>query len=338
MSRDKITSRLSFEILSVTFLICFSLSVFAQESNEIVNHIGKTAFQQKCVACHTIGEGDRVGPDLKDVSQRRSADWLVKWISAPDKMIADKDPIAIELLQKFNQIPMPNLAVSQDEAKDIISYIDQISISQNASPQKVQVSEVQNAPLSEWFSTTQFLAFAIFLVLSTIIVIAFWKTAKSTRNPVPVIDTKAAYAVRKKLFIGSLIIILGTLAVTLPFTPYKNDLRTPDQLVYVAAKQFNFIFSLDPINSDADMAQVKAMNTLEVPAGALVEFRVTSLDTTHGFGIYGPDGNVVTQTQAMPGYTNRLRIQFHKPGHYNVLCLEYCGVAHHLMRTSFKVK
>lgn len=335
--------RTSSNLISLIGFISFFINLsssYAQGTVQNDSHTGKTTFQQKCIACHTIGEGDRVGPDLKDVSQRRTAEWLTRWISTPDKMIAEKDSAAMELLKKYNQVQMPNLAVSEEDAKSIIGYIDQVSqtLKTNFDQKTTPAQEVNSAPLSEWFGTPQFFALVVFLILSTVVVIVFWKTATSTRNPVPTIDTKAAYAVRKKLFIGASIIVFGTLAATLPFTPYKADVRTPDQLVYVAAKQFNFIYSMEPINSDADLAQVKAINTLEIPEGALVEFRVTSLDTTHGFGIYGPDGNVVAQTQAMPGYTNRLRVRFQKSGHYNLLCLEYCGIAHHLMRSSFTVK
>ncbi len=75
----------------------------------------------------------------------------------------------------------------------------------------------------------------------------------------------------------------------------------------------------------------------EVAAGAPVEFRVTSADVNHGFGIYDPTGELVAQTQAMPGYINRLTHVFETPGNYQVLCLEYCGLVHHAMITEIVV-
>lgn len=57
----------------------------------------------------------------------------------------------------------------------------------------------------------------------------------------------------------------------------------------------------------------------------------------HGFGVYAPDGRIVTQTQAMPGYTNRLVHTFEEPGIYTVQCIEYCGVGHGPMRATFEV-
>lgn len=74
-----------------------------------------------------------------------------------------------------------------------------------------------------------------------------------------------------------------------------------------------------------------------LPAGVPIEFRVTASDVNHGFAIYAPDGRIVTQTQAMPGYTNKLLYTFQQPGTYRILCLEYCGVAHHAMMTELHV-
>ena len=68
-----------------------------------------------------------------------------------------------------------------------------------------------------------------------------------------------------------------------------------------------------------------------------VEFRVTSVDVNHGFAIYAPDGRIVTQTQAMPGYINKVLYTFTKPGTYTVQCLEYCGIGHVPMASSIQV-
>jgi cytochrome c oxidase subunit 2 len=46
---------------------------------------------------------------------------------------------------------------------------------------------------------------------------------------------------------------------------------------------------------------------------------------------------IVAQTQAMPGYTNILRYTFSQPGTYQVLCLEFCGLAHHDMKAEIAV-
>lgn len=84
---------------------------------------GETLFTQKCTACHTIGGGNLVGPDLKDVTQRRDPAWLSQWILQPDKLLAAGDPIATPLLAEFNNIPMPNLALTEAEVAALIAYL-----------------------------------------------------------------------------------------------------------------------------------------------------------------------------------------------------------------------
>lgn len=75
----------------------------------------------------------------------------------------------------------------------------------------------------------------------------------------------------------------------------------------------------------------------DIKAGIPVEFDVTSGDVNHSFGLYDSSGRLLAQTQAMPGVTNRLAHTFAQPGKYRILCLEYCGLAHHSMIFEFNV-
>lgn len=79
------------------------------------------------------------------------------------------------------------------------------------------------------------------------------------------------------------------------------------------------------------------LSTDRVQAGQPVEFRLTSGDVNHGFGIYDENLRLVAQAQAMPGYVNRLVHTFDRPGRYRLLCLEFCGVVHHDMVAEFEV-
>jgi cytochrome c oxidase subunit 2 len=54
--------------------------------------------------------------------------------------------------------------------------------------------------------------------------------------------------------------------------------------------------------------------------------------------VYDPEGTMVFQTQAMPGYVNQVRYTFTKAGKYRVLCMEYCGLVHHDMISDIEVK
>lgn len=179
------------------------------------------------------------------------------------------------------------------------------------------------------------MVFWVWLILGVVAVLAYVYFALSTRQPV---DDEAYYQavgrLRMPLFI-LLLLALGTMfAFTIPRTPYPKG-QVPAKVVHVVAKQFQFALSENPIRTEEEFAQA-AVQRPKVPVGEWVEFRVASLDVNHAFGVYDPDGKLVGQTQAMPGYVNRLFLRFEKPGSYTILCLEYCGLSHHIMRAGFE--
>lgn len=127
---------------------------------------------------------------------------------------------------------------------------------------------------------------------------------------------------RRWLFAMLLVIFVGGSYVTLHNFPVPLQ-RTPlgvGQVVDVVGQQWAWEFKPDTVHT-----------------GSPVEFRVTSKDVNHGFAIYAPDGLIATQTQAMPGFTNKLVHTFTQPGTYTVMCLEYCGIGHAPMTAEFKV-
>lgn len=90
---------------------------------------GKYLFGKDCVACHTIGHGDKVGPDLLGVNHVRSRQWLTQIIQHPDQMLNEKDLVATALLKKYN-VRMPNIYVADVDAAYIIRYIEEQTAAQ----------------------------------------------------------------------------------------------------------------------------------------------------------------------------------------------------------------
>jgi protein SCO1/2 len=88
---------------------------------------GQILFKRICAPCHTIGVGDRVGPDLRDVTARRDRTWLTNFIRNPSKMFADKDPIALAMAEKFPAVRMPVLGISDSDADVLLTYLDEQS-------------------------------------------------------------------------------------------------------------------------------------------------------------------------------------------------------------------
>ncbi|HJV65733.1 MAG TPA: cytochrome c [Geomonas sp.] len=99
-----------------------SLLIIPLLSSSALAEDGKELFQKQCSSCHTIGGGNGVGPDLQGVAARRSAEWLVRVITEPDQLAADKDPAQLELVKKFG-MEMPKLGISAEDAKKLVAFL-----------------------------------------------------------------------------------------------------------------------------------------------------------------------------------------------------------------------
>jgi cytochrome c oxidase subunit 2 len=155
--------------------------------------------------------------------------------------------------------------------------------------------------------------------------------ARQARRTIP--DGHATvYGVRKRYAGALIVVVIGCLTYFLPKTPYAA-LRASDPAMRVNAVGHMWWWELREAGAAADAA-----TKMVLPAGKTVEFAVSSADVTHGFGLYDDSGRLLAQTQAMPGYVNHLRYVFEAPGRYHVLCIEYCGLAHHTMLAELTVQ
>jgi cytochrome c2 len=87
---------------------------------------GSTIFATKCAACHTIGKGKSVGPDLKGITTAQDPAWLAKWIAAPSALIKAGDPIATRLVKQY-PLQMPDLGLASSDVDAVLAYITQQS-------------------------------------------------------------------------------------------------------------------------------------------------------------------------------------------------------------------
>jgi cytochrome c oxidase subunit 2 len=146
--------------------------------------------------------------------------------------------------------------------------------------------------------------------------------SQAARQAEPTRVQARAYAIRRWFFVALIVLGVGVTGATLAPFPIPNQ-HAPSlarQVIEAVGNQWAWRLSPGPIM-----------------AGVPVEFQITSADVNHGFGIYDAGGRLLAQTQAMPGVTNRLVYTFAQPGKYRVLCLEYCGLAHHGMMLEFEV-
>lgn len=111
--------------------LMFAATMNAQEQ-------GRQVFEQTCIACHTIGGGRLVGPDLANVDQRRSEAWILKFVKSPITVINSGDKDAAALFEEYGRLPMPDNNLSDEQIRSIIAYIAANSPGREAPKEIVQ--------------------------------------------------------------------------------------------------------------------------------------------------------------------------------------------------------
>jgi mono/diheme cytochrome c family protein len=84
---------------------------------------GEQLFQSTCSACHSIGDGRLVGPDLAAISERRSQEWLLAFIKSSQSVINSGDAEALAIFEEFNNMMMPDAPFSDAQITQILEFI-----------------------------------------------------------------------------------------------------------------------------------------------------------------------------------------------------------------------
>lgn len=84
---------------------------------------GEKIFNVKCFACHRLTEDRLVGPGLKNVTDRRSAVWIMNFLTNTDEMI-DLDP-ELQAQLEICLVRMPNQNLSDDDTRALYEFFRQ---------------------------------------------------------------------------------------------------------------------------------------------------------------------------------------------------------------------
>jgi protein SCO1/2 len=109
---------------------------------------GEYQFRSLCANCHTVGKGDRIGPDLGVAFTARDRGWLAQYTLQPDVLRARKDPTAMALAGKYREVRMPNLGLTAGEVQSILRYIDAQRSTVAAAPAAAPVAAPRAASAS----------------------------------------------------------------------------------------------------------------------------------------------------------------------------------------------
>jgi mono/diheme cytochrome c family protein len=110
--------------------VTISITIFLSLINLTLNSqdTGEETFKSICSACHTIGKGKLVGPDLTGIYNIRTNEWLHRFISSSQKMIKSGDPDAAAIFKEFNNIPMPDNNLTDDQINSVINFIKETDL------------------------------------------------------------------------------------------------------------------------------------------------------------------------------------------------------------------
>lgn len=110
--------RFSVRILGAVAFLIFSLShnVYAFDAAD--------TFDKSCSSCHTIGQGDDIGPDLKGVTKRRKEAWIISFIQSSQTLIKAGDTAAVAVFNKYRKKKMPDQELTADQIKTLLKFIE----------------------------------------------------------------------------------------------------------------------------------------------------------------------------------------------------------------------
>jgi nitrite reductase (NO-forming) / hydroxylamine reductase len=96
-----------------------------RDDDALAAHPGEAVFERSCLACHSVGGGDGIGPDLEGVHERRDRAWLVSWVDDPTGMV-ERDPLARQLAEEW-PASMPPMGLSREEIEQVLAYVEAVS-------------------------------------------------------------------------------------------------------------------------------------------------------------------------------------------------------------------
>lgn len=161
-----------------------------------------------------------------------------------------------------------------------------------------------------------------------IVAIGFLYLARNAASPADAEKEAKVVGFEVKFFkiMGIILIISAFMTLVVPaFFGDESPIyqyRDSDGATEVNVVAFTFGFNIDTTTLNTDTKYV---------------FKLTTLDTTHGFGLYNDENQLIIQAQIVPDYTTELVLRFDDPGVYTIKCMEFCGVAHHVMEATITV-
>ena len=82
---------------------------------------GKAVYDVKCQSCHKLNNEKVVGPGWAGVTDRRTPEWIMNFVTNVDEMI-EKDTAAQKMLEEC-LVRMPNQNLNDAEARSVLEFM-----------------------------------------------------------------------------------------------------------------------------------------------------------------------------------------------------------------------
>jgi protein SCO1 len=110
---------------------------------------GEYMYRSLCASCHSVGQGDKIGPDLARALETHDRAWVADYILRPDVVREKKDPIATALATRYPEVRMPNLSLTSGEVEAILRHVDTLrSRGSSATSEPEATTSARPAPAS----------------------------------------------------------------------------------------------------------------------------------------------------------------------------------------------
>jgi len=86
---------------------------------------GKALFNTKCIICHEMSQ-KKVGPPLGDITKQRTPEFIMNLLLNTAQM-EKENPAMKELFNEYSNVPMPDPALNQQQARSILEYLRSVA-------------------------------------------------------------------------------------------------------------------------------------------------------------------------------------------------------------------
>lgn len=82
---------------------------------------GQKVYEVKCASCHKTTDEKLVGPGWKGVTDRRTPEWIMNFVTNTEEMI-EKDTAVMNLLEVC-LVKMPNQNLAEPDARSVLEFM-----------------------------------------------------------------------------------------------------------------------------------------------------------------------------------------------------------------------